>query len=54
VSKNHIQFWWLNFIQKLGDGLQQLFWLVKGLADERSLHMTEKPEVRWWKIRTVR
>jgi hypothetical protein len=28
--------------------------LVEGLVDERSLHMTEKPEVWWCKIRTVR
>jgi hypothetical protein len=54
VAENRDYFWRLNFIQKLGDRLQQLFWLVEGLTDERSFHMTEKPEVRWCKIGTVR
>jgi hypothetical protein len=54
VAENRDRFWWLNFMQKLGDCLQQLFWLVEGLADERSLRMTEKPEVRWRKIRIAR
>jgi hypothetical protein len=54
VAENRHHFWRLNFIQKLGDCFQQLFWLVEGLPDERGLHMTEKPEVRWCKIRTVR
>jgi hypothetical protein len=53
VAENRNHFWRLNFIQKLGDCPQQLFWLVEDLADERSLHMTEKPEVRWCKISTV-
>jgi hypothetical protein len=35
VAENRNHFWRLNFIQKLGDCLQQLFWLVEGLADER-------------------
>jgi hypothetical protein len=42
------------FHSKLCDCLQQLFWLVEDPADERSLHLTEKPEVWWCKIRTVR
>jgi hypothetical protein len=46
VAENRDNFWRLNFIQKLGDYLQQLFWLVEGLADERSLHISEKPEVQ--------
>jgi hypothetical protein len=45
VAENRDHFWQLNFIQRLIDCLQQLFWLVEGLADERSPHMTEKPEV---------
>jgi hypothetical protein len=53
VAENRDHFWRLNCIQKLDDLLQQLFWLVEGLADEPSLHMTEKPEVRWCKIKTV-
>jgi hypothetical protein len=54
MAENRDHFWWLNFIQKLSDCLQQLFWIVGGLADEQSLHITGKPEVRWCKIRTVR
>jgi hypothetical protein len=54
VAENRDQSWRLDFIQTLGDCLQQLFWLVEGLGDELSLHMTEKPEVRWCKSRTVR
>jgi hypothetical protein len=53
-AENRDHFWRLNFIQKLGDWLQQLFWLVEGLADKQSLHMTAKPEVRWCEIKTVR
>jgi hypothetical protein len=53
VAENRNHFWRPNVIQKLGDCLQQLFWLVEGLADERRLHMTEKPEVGSCKIRTV-
>jgi hypothetical protein len=45
VVKNRDHFWWLDFIQKLSDCIRQLLWLVEGLANERSLHMTEKPEV---------
>jgi hypothetical protein len=37
VAENRNRFWRLNFTQKLGDCLQQLFWLVEGLADEQSL-----------------
>jgi hypothetical protein len=33
VAENHDHFWRLNFLQKLGDCLQQPFWLVEGLAD---------------------
>jgi hypothetical protein len=54
VAENRDHFWRLNFIQQLGDCLQQLFWLVEDLTDKRSLHVTEKPEVRWRKIKTVR
>jgi hypothetical protein len=43
VTENRDHFWRLNFIQKLGDYLQQPFWLVEGLANERSLHMAEMP-----------
>jgi hypothetical protein len=53
VAENRDHFWRLNFIQKLGDCLQQLFWTVERLVDERSLHITEKAEVRWCKIRTA-
>jgi hypothetical protein len=47
VAENRDHFWRLSFIQKLGNSLSQLFWLVKGLADERRFYMTKKPEVRW-------
>jgi hypothetical protein len=44
----------VEFHTKLGDCLYHLFWLVEDLADERSFHITEKPEVQSCKIRTAR
>jgi hypothetical protein len=34
VAENRDHFWRLNFIRKVGDCFQQLFWFVEGLADE--------------------
>jgi hypothetical protein len=43
--ENDFQFCRLNFIQKLGDCLEKLFWLVGRPACQRILHMAEEPEV---------
>jgi hypothetical protein len=45
VAESEFQFRPLNFIQKLRDDVEKFFWLLEPLANERSLHMPEKPEV---------
>jgi hypothetical protein len=53
VAKNDLQFRRLNLVQKCDNALKKVLWVFERLADERSLEMPKKPEVRRCQIWTV-